>query len=117
MKNDFEHEAEVAVPLTSRRKFISTAVAIGGAGMWSADLGVLSARGNAEGAPQIAVPAATKDLTPFKVRVPQAALDDLKRRLASTRLPERETVRDWAPGVPPQKAQAPAAYMSHKYGW
>src|SRR5258705_10080554 len=117
MKNDFEHEAEVAVPLTSRRKFISTAVAIGGAGMWSADLAVLSARGNAEAAAQIAVPAATKDLTPFKVVVPQAALDDLKRRLASTRWPERETVSDWSQGVPLQKAQALVAYWRDKYDW
>src|SRR6266404_3978647 len=106
MKNNFEHKAEVAVPLTSRRKFISAAVAIGGAGMLSAELGMLSARGNAELAAQIAVLAATKDLTPFKVRVPQAALDDLKRRLASTRWPERETVSDWSQGVPLQKAQA-----------
>ena len=40
MKNDFQHGAEVAVPLTSRRKFIGAAVAIGGAGMLSAELGV-----------------------------------------------------------------------------
>ncbi len=33
------------------------------------------------------------------------AIDDLKRRLASTRWPERETVGDWSQGVPLQKAQ------------
>ena len=38
MKNDFEHRAEVAVPLTSRRKFIRAAIATGGAGMLSAEL-------------------------------------------------------------------------------
>ncbi len=117
MKNDFEHRAEVAVPLTSRRKFIGAAVAIGGASMLSAELGVLSARGNADTAAQIVLPAATKDLTPFKVRVPQAALDDLKRRLASTRWPERETVGDWSQGVPLQKAQALVAYWRDKYDW
>ena len=117
MTNDFEHKAEVAVPLTSRRRFISAAVAMGGAGILSPEPGVLNARGNAEAAAQIALPAATKDLTPFKVRVPQAALDDLKRRLASTRWPERETVSDWSQGVPLQKAQALVAYWRDKYDW
>jgi epoxide hydrolase len=100
MKNDVEHKAAIPVPLTSRRRFMSAAVAMGGASILSAELGVLSAPGNAEAAAQTALPAATKDLTPFKVRVPQAALDDLKRRLASTRWPERETVGDWSQGVP-----------------
>ena len=38
MKNDFQRRAELAVLLTSRRKFIGAAVAIGGAGMLSAEL-------------------------------------------------------------------------------
>jgi epoxide hydrolase len=117
MKNDFQHRAEVAVPLTSRRKFIGAAVAIGGAGMLSAEPGALSARGNADTAAQIVLPAATKDATPFKAHVPQAALDDLKRRLASTRWPGRETVSDWSQGVPLQKAQALVAYWRDKYDW
>ena len=33
-------------------------------------------------------------IRPFRIDVPQAALDDLKRRLAATRWPDRETVRD-----------------------
>ena len=66
MKNDLEHRAEVAVPLNSRRKFIRAAVATGGAGILSAELGVLSARGDADTAAQIVLPAATKDVTPFR---------------------------------------------------
>lgn len=31
-------------------------------------------------------------IRPFKVEVPQADIDDLRRRLASTRWPDRETV-------------------------
>src|ERR1700747_70045 len=116
MKNDFEHRAERATSLTSRRKFIGAAVAIGGAGIFS-ELGILRARGNAETAAQSAVPAATKDVTPFKVQVPQAALDDLERRLKSTRWPERETVGDWTQGVPLQKAKALVAYWRDKYDW
>jgi len=63
------------------------------------------------------LPAATKDVAPFKVSVPQSAVDDLKRRLASTRWPERETVGDWSQGVPLQKAQALVAYWRDKYDW
>jgi len=100
MKNDLEHRAEVAVPLNSRRKFIRAAVTTGGAGILSAELAVLTACVSADTAAQIVLPAATKDVTPFKVSVPQSAIDDLKRRLASTRWPERETVGDWSQGVP-----------------
>jgi len=41
---------------------------------------------------RLSIPAATKDIVPFKVDVPQAALDDLKERLANTRWPDKETV-------------------------
>lgn len=33
-------------------------------------------------------------ITPFRVAIPEAALTDLRKRLAATRWPERETVRD-----------------------
>jgi hypothetical protein len=46
------------------------------------------------------LPKATEGVEPFKVSVPQSAVDDLKRRLTSTRWPERETVGDWSQGVP-----------------
>jgi hypothetical protein len=41
---------------------------------------------------ELVLPPATKAVAPFKVSVPQSAIDDLERRLASTRWPERETV-------------------------
>src|SRR5207245_1993152 len=47
----------------------------------------------------------------------EQALEDLKRRLASTRWPERETVGDWSQGVPLQKAQALIAYWRDMYDW
>ena len=34
-------------------------------------------------------------IRPFRLDVPEAALDDLRRRLADARWPERETVDDW----------------------
>src|SRR5260221_480163 len=63
------------------------------------------------------LPKATEGVEPFKVSVPQIAIDDLKRRLASTRWPERETVGDWSQGVPLQKAQALVGYWRDKYDW
>src|SRR4029077_17928553 len=99
---------------TSRRKFIRTAAVAGGAGLLSGRLLPIRAQ---EKTAQIALPTTTKEVTPFKVHVPQAALDDLKRRLASTRWPERETVGDWSQGVPLQKAQALVAYWRDKYDW
>ena len=63
------------------------------------------------------LPKATEGVEPFKVSVPQSAIDDLKRRLASTRWPERETVGDWSQGVPLQKAEALVAYWRDKYDW
>src|SRR6267154_1164474 len=63
------------------------------------------------------LPKATESVEPFKVSVPQSAIDDLKRRLASTRWPERETIGDWSPGAPPQKAQALIACWRDKSDW
>jgi len=81
----------------------------------SVELTVLSARGNADTAAQIVLPAATEDVTPFKVHVPQAALDDLKKKLANARWPEKEPVTDWSQGVPLAKAQALVEYWRNRY--
>jgi len=117
MKNDLDSRAEVAVPVTSRRKFIRAALATGAAGILSAELGVLSARGSADKAPQIVLPRATNDVTPFKVHIPQAALDDLKKRLADARWPDKETVTDWSQGVPLAKAHALVENWRTHYDW
>jgi len=54
---------------------------------------------------------------PFKIEIPQAAIDDLKARLANTRWPERETVTDWDQGIPLAYAQELAAYWRDDYDW
>ena len=59
-----------------------------------------------------ALPAATEAIAPFRVAIPQAALDDLHHRLASTRWPEKETVADWSQGVPLAKAKALVAHLA-----
>ncbi len=93
----------------SRRKFLRAAAASG--------LVPISAYASADNAAQVVLPTATKDVTPFKVQVPQAALDDLKKRLANARWPERETVTDWSQGVPLAKAQALVEYWRTHYDW
>ena len=60
---------------------------------------------------------ATADLTPFRVEVPGAALDDLKRRLAATRWPERETVGNWDQGVPLAKLRGLVEHWRDRYDW
>ncbi|UNU44579.1 epoxide hydrolase [Sphingopyxis sp. YF1] len=58
-----------------------------------------------------------EDLRPFTVEVSQAALDDLKARLANTRWPEKETVDDWDQGLPLAYAQDLATYWRGGYDW
>ena len=40
------------------------------------------------------------DITPFRIDIPDADLDDLRQRLRQTRWPEAETVDDWSQGIP-----------------
>lgn len=56
-------------------------------------------------------------LTPFKVAVPQAALDDLKQRLGMTRWPEPATEPGWLQGVPLDKLQRLVDYWQTGYDW
>ena len=63
------------------------------------------------------LPKASDAVEPFSVSVPRSAIDDLKRRLAFTRLPERETVGDWSQGVPLEKARTLIAYWRDRYDW
>ena len=60
---------------------------------------------------------ATEAIEPFRVTVPQAALDDLKRRLAQTRWPNAQTVGDWSQGVPLLKARALVEHWRDRYDW
>ncbi|HZG32791.1 MAG TPA: epoxide hydrolase, partial [Sphingopyxis sp.] len=58
-----------------------------------------------------------EDPRPFTVEVSQAALDDLRARIANTRWPERETVDDWDQGLPLAYAQDLATYWRGGYDW
>src|ERR1700716_3624955 len=57
-------------------------------------------------------------IRPFTVPVvPQAALDDLRRRIAATRWPEKETVADQTQGVQLATMQKLASYWGKDYDW
>jgi len=53
----------------------------------------------------------------FRVDVPEEQLADLRRRIAATRWPDRETVTDQSQGVQLARLQALALYWSTGYDW
>ena len=56
-------------------------------------------------------------IQPFRVKVPQAALDDLRRRIAATRWPTKELVKDRSQGVQLATIQELARYWTTDYDW
>jgi pimeloyl-ACP methyl ester carboxylesterase len=54
---------------------------------------------------------------PFRVNIPEAALDDLRQRLLATRWPEREMVTDRSQGVQLATLQKLARYWTSEYDW
>jgi hypothetical protein len=54
---------------------------------------------------------------PFHITVPDEALVDLRRRIAATRWPDRETVDDRSQGVQLAKIQELARYWGTDYDW
>src|SRR2546427_4707125 len=69
--------------------------------------------------PAATLRAAAEDasIRPFRFTAPQAALDDLRRRIKATQWPERETVSDATQGVQLATMQKLAAYWATDYDW
>jgi pimeloyl-ACP methyl ester carboxylesterase len=65
----------------------------------------------------VAAPAGTTAIRPFTIDIPEADLDDLRRRIAATRWPDRETVDDDSQGVPLSLMQDLARYWLTEYDW
>ena len=57
------------------------------------------------------------DITPFRINIPEADLDDLRRRLQQTRWPEAETVDDWSQGMPLGYIRDLCEYWLQSYDW
>jgi len=56
-------------------------------------------------------------IRPFKFHASQQSLDDLKKRVANTRWPEKETVNDSTQGVQLATMNALASYWGKDYDW
>jgi pimeloyl-ACP methyl ester carboxylesterase len=56
-------------------------------------------------------------IRPFRVNIPEAALADLRQRLAQTRLPDKETVSDFSQGVPLKTVKQVLSYWQSDYDW
>jgi pimeloyl-ACP methyl ester carboxylesterase len=56
-------------------------------------------------------------IRPFKIDIPDEALIDLRRRVAGTRWPDRETVEDRSQGVQLAKFQEVVRYWGTDYDW
>jgi epoxide hydrolase len=56
-------------------------------------------------------------MDPFKIEIPDSMLDDLKRRLASTRWPADDTEEGWDRGVPLGYLKELAEYWRTEYDW
>ena len=59
----------------------------------------------------------TNAVRPFRINVPEADLVDLRRRIAATRWPDRETVKDQSQGAPLAKLQELVRYWGTDYDW
>ncbi len=88
----------------TRRTFISTSAALGtAAAMLSTPLVAAAAEGDSA--------------NPFTVNVPEADITELRRRIAATRWPDRETVVDSSQGVQLSTMQDLANYWATRYDW
>ena len=78
----------------------------------------VAAAGAASLFPASAVKAVTGEaIRPFRIKIPENDLVDLRRRLAATRWPERETVADDSQGVPLSTMHELVRHWQTDYDW
>jgi pimeloyl-ACP methyl ester carboxylesterase len=106
---------DLSFPDPSRRTALRGIAAVAAA----SSLAAMLPQQQAAAAPAVAFarPPERPGVHPFKVAIPQAALDDLKLRLAMARWPEQETVADWSQGVPLQRLQTLVDDWHDRYDW
>ncbi|XAZ21870.1 epoxide hydrolase [Sinorhizobium sp. B11] len=71
----------------------------------------------AAAADPVAAEAPAGEIRAFRANIPEAALADLRRRLAATRWPDGETVRDRSQGVQPERLKALVDEWQSSYDW
>ena len=67
--------------------------------------------------PAVGAVAGDSAIRPFRIAVPEAALSDLRARIAATRWPDRELVADQSQGVKLDKIQDLVRYWGTDYDW
>jgi pimeloyl-ACP methyl ester carboxylesterase len=87
---------------SSRREFLANSAAVGASSVLAA-----AARATPE----------EGSIGPFHINVPEEQLVDMRRRLAATRWPDRETVTDDSQGAPLATIQELARYWETDYDW
>jgi pimeloyl-ACP methyl ester carboxylesterase len=98
----------------SRRRFLaSAAVAVGA--VQSGTTGFAEAQSGT--GPVTAAAGESDIIRPFRINIPDAALDDLRRRIAATRWPSKESVADHSQGVQLATIQELARYWGTEYDW
>ena len=100
--------------LTTRRRFLAASATVSAVGF------ITSASADAYGAVVDQPGGGGADPTairPFHFKAPEAELVDLRRRIAATRWPSRETVNDTSQGVQLATTQALARYWATEHDW
>jgi pimeloyl-ACP methyl ester carboxylesterase len=88
--------------LLTRRRILAASAAAGGVGLLNVNAGI-TAEGDA--------------IRPFRINIPDEKLVDLRRRIAATQWPEKETVADETQGVQLATMQELARYWATEYDW
>jgi len=100
---------------STRRDFLAASATVSAIGLaTAASAEALDLVAAASGGGSAAADAAIR---PFKFEAPEAELADLKRRIAATRWPERETVNDRTQGVQLATMRALAEAWQSDYDW
>ena len=86
----------------TRRDLVAISAAVGAVSLLSA---------------HTAVAAESNAIRPFRIDLPEAELIDLRRRIAATRWPDRETVNDQSQGIQLAKLQGLVRYWGTDYNW
>jgi pimeloyl-ACP methyl ester carboxylesterase len=121
-----ENSMKPLEPLTRRVTFRSGMIVVGAAivlALWSTTesmmaLAALAATVVGVSSPPLAeAESSATSVRPFRINVPKADLDELRRRLAATRWPTRELVTDRAQGVQLATLKELVRYWSTEYDW
>jgi pimeloyl-ACP methyl ester carboxylesterase len=83
----------------------------------SAAMGIVVAGATNLLATRLAAASEADAIRPFKINIPEGQLVDLRRRLAATRWPDRETVTDESQGVQLATMQELVRYWGKDYDW